>query len=60
MLKFLEIDWLNEINSTDFSDIEWVDGTNKIDTPDVLLDNFSDTGLQNTDFALLGLIKNNS
>lgn len=51
------VKWLEEVNSTHFSDIEWVDGENKVNVSDMFAENFSDTGLKNIDFAILKLSK---
>lgn len=47
------VKWLHNIDMTDFSDIQWVDGDTEIKVPVNFSENFCDTGLNTTDFALL-------
>lgn len=49
--------WLSDIDSVDFSEIQWVDGDREIKVSESFSEDFSSTGLRPTDFALLNLYK---
>lgn len=49
--------WLSDIDATEFSEIQWVDGGKEINVGKHFSEEFSSTGLKPTDFALLNLYK---
>ena len=49
--------WLSDIDTADFSDIQWFDGDDEIKVSKEFSEDFSSTGLRPTDFALLDLYK---
>jgi hypothetical protein len=51
------VKWLQSIDMTDFSDIQWVDGDTEIEVSANFAEHFCDTGLSTTDFALLNFDK---